>query len=95
MSNGMDSGNMKNVHDVVNLPPDQESTLTPEMEEKTLSSQNCMSASNATPEHVKENDHASEKGSRLSANYGGINCSDFEKEIADLHERPEAVDKLF
>ncbi|XP_073051304.1 probable myosin-binding protein 4 isoform X2 [Primulina eburnea] len=87
MSNGMDSGNMKIVNDVVILPPDQESTLTLEMEEKTLSTQNCMSASNATPEHERENGHASEKGSRLSANYGGI-----EKDIADLHDRPEALE---
>ncbi|XP_073292268.1 probable myosin-binding protein 4 isoform X2 [Primulina huaijiensis] len=92
MANGMDSGNMKIIHDVVIVPPDQESTLTLEMEERTLSSQNCMSASNVSPEHEKENGHASEKGSRLSANYGCINCSGFEKEIADLNERPEALE---
>ncbi|XP_073143304.1 probable myosin-binding protein 4 [Henckelia pumila] len=93
MSNGLDSGNMKNeVHDVEILLPDQESTSTLEMEEKTSSLQKCVSASNAASEHEKENGHASEKGSRLSENYGCINCSDFEKEIADLRERLEALE---
>ncbi|KAI3460941.1 hypothetical protein Pfo_017604 [Paulownia fortunei] len=103
MPNGLISDKIKDeVGNLGDLPPNTETLLSFEIEENTLVVQNNSSASNGNPAqdtasngttaHDKENDYHYEKSDNLSENHGDTYSAAFEKEIAVLHDRLEALE---
>ncbi|KAK6164548.1 hypothetical protein DH2020_001412 [Rehmannia glutinosa] len=88
MPNGLNSEKIKvEIGDLENLPHRNGGTLlNQENEENGSLVQNVISISNGTLTHDKENDY------KFLANRGEINLATFEKEIAELYDRLEALE---
>ncbi|KAK6164531.1 hypothetical protein DH2020_001395 [Rehmannia glutinosa] len=88
MPNGLNSEKIKvEIGDLENLPHHNGGTLlNQENEENGSLVQNVISISNGTLTHDKENDY------KFLANRGEINLATFEKEIAELYDRLEALE---
>ncbi|KAI3449735.1 hypothetical protein Pfo_006400 [Paulownia fortunei] len=103
MPNGLNSEKIKvEVGNLEDLPPNGGTLLNQENEEDRSLVQKVMSVSNGNPArdtasngtltHDKEKDCLHEKNDKFSANRCEINSAIFEKEIAELYDRLEALE---
>ncbi|KAL0458272.1 UNVERIFIED_CONTAM: putative myosin-binding protein 4 [Sesamum latifolium] len=103
LPNGLNSDKIKaEAGNLEELPPNTGKVLNVEVEENAVFVQNNSAASdgktaqdttpNGTPAHDKENNGHYEKTTNLSEQRGHINLAAFEKEIAVLHDRLEALE---
>ncbi|KAL2236443.1 probable myosin-binding protein 4 [Sesamum indicum] len=103
LPNGLNSDKIKaEAGNLEELPPNSGKVLNVELEENALFVQNNSAASdgktaqdttpNGTSSHDKENNGHYEKTANLSEKRGHINSAAFEKEIAVLHDRLEALE---
>ncbi|KAL0437386.1 UNVERIFIED_CONTAM: putative myosin-binding protein 4 [Sesamum radiatum] len=103
LPNGLNSDKIKaEAGNVEELPPNTGKVLTVEVAENSVFVQNNSAAldgktaqdstPNGTPAHDKENNGHYEKTANLSEKRGHLNLAAFEKEIAVLHDRLEALE---